>query len=165
MLIVGAVYSESRLVGVLSNQVEHDGDDSTTVITAMIRESRFARQIQAVLLQGIAMAGFNVIDIHALHEALSAPVLVIARHMPDMQAIRNALFSKVKNGQGKWALIEKAGPMQSAEKVYVQRAGIALTDARNLIERLAINGSIPEPLRSAHIIAGGIVRGESRGRT
>jgi len=165
VLIVGAIYADTRLIGVLSTQAAPDGDDSTAAITAMIRKSRFAEQLQVVLLQGIAMAGFNVIDIHALHKQLAIPVLAIARHQPDMQAIRKVLLSKVANGQHKWELIKKAGAMQPAGKVYVQRAGLSLADARTIIERFAVNGNIPEPLRSAHLIAGGIARGESHGRT
>lgn len=165
VLIVGAIYADTRLIGVLSTHVTPDGDDGTAAIASMIRRSRFAEQIQAILLQGIAMAGFNVIDIHALHEKLAVPVLAVARHEPDMRAIRKILLSKVENGKHKWELIEKAGTMQPAGNVYVQRAGISPDDACALIERFAVNGHIPEPLRSAHLIAGGIAQGESRGRT
>jgi len=165
VLIVGAIYADTRLIGVLSTHVAPDGDDGTAAIATMIRRSKFSEQIQAVLLQGIAMAGFNVIDIHALHESLAMPVLAVARHVPDMLAIRRILLSKVGNGKHKWELIEKAGAMQPAGNVYVQRAGLSLAEACAIIERFAVNGNIPEPLRSAHLIAGGIAQGESHGRT
>jgi endonuclease V-like protein UPF0215 family len=48
--------------------------------------------------------------------------------------------------------------------VYVQCAGLSAEQAREVIERYAINGALPEPLRVAHLIAGGIVLGESRHR-
>jgi len=47
---------------------------------------------------------------------------------------------------------------------FVQRIGIDLNDARDIIRMTAVNSHIPEPIRIAHIIAGGLTRGESRGR-
>lgn len=37
-------------------------------------------------------------------------------------------------------------------------------DAAETIERFAIEGSLPEPLRVAHLIAGAVAEGQSRGR-
>ncbi len=67
-------------------------------------------------------------------------------------------------GRRKWRLIERLGPMQPAAGVFVQRAGIELGEATALIERLAVHGRMPEPLRVAHMIAGGVTAGESRRR-
>jgi hypothetical protein len=41
---------------------------------------------------------------------------------------------------------------------------VGFDDARSLVERFAPNGRLPEPLRAAHLIAGGIASGESRHR-
>ena len=38
-------------------------------------------------------------------------------------------------------------------------------DVRTIIQRTATHGKIPEPLRTAHLIAGAIATGQSRGRT
>jgi len=165
VLVVGAVYSGSRLVGVLSGRVHRDGSDATAVIVHVVRSSQFAAQTQAILLQGIAVAGFNVMDIHGMHASLGMPVLVIARRQPDIQAIREALLHRVEGGAEKWALIERAGPMEAVGGVFVQRAGLSLPEAEGLIRKFAVNGAIPEPLRTAHLIAGGIATGQSRGRT
>jgi endonuclease V-like protein UPF0215 family len=54
--------------------------------------------------------------------------------------------------------------MERAGDVWIQRAGLDAADAREVIERFATHSSIPEPLRAAHIIAGALARGESRGR-
>ncbi|MCC6556809.1 MAG: DUF99 family protein [Polyangiaceae bacterium] len=164
VLVVGAVYAGLRLEGVLSARVRRDGRNATGAVAAMISGSRFAAHAQAVLFQGIALAGFNVLDIEALHAALGLPVLVIARRPPDLAAIRAALMTRVRGGRRKWALIERAGPMEPVAGVHVQRAGISLEDAGALITRLAVHGRIPEPLRAAHLIAGGVTVGQSRGR-
>ncbi|WP_437727840.1 DUF99 family protein [Sorangium sp. So ce861] len=162
--VVGAVFAGLRLEGVLSTRVRRDGRNATPAIDAMIRGSRFYAQAQVVLLQGIAVAGFNVVDIAALRDALALPVVVVARRPPNLDAIRDALLSRVRGGRRKWALIERAGPMEPVGGVYVQRAGISLEDTSALLARLSVHGHLPEPLRAAHLIAGGLTTGESRGR-
>jgi len=164
VLIVGAVFAGARLEGVLSGKVRRDGVNATRVLIDMVRQSRFGAHVQAILLQGIAFAGFNVVDVHAVHDTLKIPVLVVARRAPNLAAIRSALLHKVPGGRRKWALIEQLGPMEAVQGVYVQRAGITLDKAADLIRRLALHSILPEPLRTAHLIAGGVAQGESRHR-
>lgn len=164
VLLVGVVYAGPRLEGVLSGRVRRDGVNSTRTIVRLVSGCRFYGHLQAVLLQGITFAGFNVVDLQAAYQALGMPVIAVTRRQPDMHAVRDALLQHVPGGQRKWRLIEKAGPVEPAAGVYVQRAGISLRDTQALIERFALNSSLPEPLRTAHLIAGGILQGESRHR-
>jgi endonuclease V-like protein UPF0215 family len=165
VLVVGAVFAGLRLEGVLSTRVRRDGRNSTDALAAMVGGSRFARHAQALLLGGIALAGFNVVDIHALSARLGLPVLVVARRAPRMAAVEAALLGRVRGGARKWALVRRAGPMEPVAGVHVQRAGLSPAEARGLVEALAVGGSrLPEPLRVAHLIAGGVATGESRGR-
>ena len=164
VLIIGAVFSGPRLEGVLSGKVRRDGANATSCLIRLIGASRFAAHAQLIMLQGIAFAGFNVVDIHALSAALAMPVLVIARKQPDLAAIKKALLEHIPGGKRKWRLIEKAGAMENAAGVYVQRAGIGLAAAQRIVARCAVNSVVPEPLRTAHLIAGGIGGGISRQR-
>lgn len=164
VLLVGVVYAGLRLEGVLSTTVRRDGVDATEKLAIAIETSRFRSQLHGILLQGIAFAGFNVVDLYRLHELLRLPVVAVARKPPDMDAIRRALLSKVPGGSHKWGLIEKLGPMEAAAGVFVQRVGVSLQDVQRLLHRLSINSLLPEPLRTAHLIAGGIALGESRHR-
>lgn len=164
VLVVGAVYAGARLEGVLAGTVRRDGANATRVVADLVRRSRFRGHLQLVLLQGIALAGFNVVDLHALHATLGIPVIVVARKRPDLAKIRAALLGHVPGGARKWRLVERAGPMEAIAGLYVQRAGIAPEDAARALRRLALSGKLPEPLRTAHLIAGGIATGESRHR-
>jgi uncharacterized protein len=163
--VVGTIYTGARLDGVLSGRVRRDGANSTERLARLVEESKFARQVRLVLLQGIALGGFNVVDIHALGARLRVPVLVVARRRPDMGAIRRALEEAVPGGRRKWRLIERAGEMEEAAGVWVQRSGLTLGEAARVVERFAVCGRIPEPLRVAHLIAGGVGEGQSRGRS
>ncbi|MDH5527392.1 MAG: DUF99 family protein [Nitrospirota bacterium] len=162
--VYGAVYAGTRLEGVLSLKVRRDGVNSTRRIADAVNRCRFAGHMQAILLQGIALAGFNVVDIRTLHRETGLPVLVVMRRPPDFKRIHAALLSRVPGGAAKWRRIQRAGPVEPAGEVWVQRAGLTPEQAVSLIHATAINGGVPEPLRTAHLIAGGVTSGESRGR-
>jgi endonuclease V-like protein UPF0215 family len=161
--IVGTVYAKSQFNGVLIGEVQRDGSDAAAKLTELISKSKFAESIQLIMLQGIALAGFNVVDVFELHEKTKLPVLVVCRKQPDMDSIRDALL-QMPGGKKKWALIEKLGPMEPAANVYIQRVGLAFEQAETVVKQFTHTGNIPEPLRVAHMIAGAIVNGESSGR-
>ena len=163
VMVVGAVCARTRLDGVVSGHVRKDGADATALLASLVRNSQFDGHVRVVLLGGIAVAGFNVVDIHGLAAALARPVLVVARRLPRLPLIREAL-AKIPGGARRWRLIEAAGPMEPLGNVFVQRAGLELDEARYLLKATTLHGHFPEPLRLAHLIAGGVVTGKSRGR-
>jgi endonuclease V-like protein UPF0215 family len=168
ILLVGIVCARTRMDGVVSTRVRRDGTNSTERMAKAILSSGYRTHLHAVLLQGIAVGGFNVVDIHALHRAVDLPVLVVARRPPQLGLIRAALVEgprPVPGGARKWALIERAGPMEPLGALHVQRAGLDLSLAKRIVERTTLHGNIPEPLRMAHLVAGGVTTGRSRGRT
>jgi endonuclease V-like protein UPF0215 family len=161
--VVGTVYADLRLDGVLSDAIDKDGDDAAETLERMIRTSRFDAHIRLVMLQGIALGGFNVVDVFELHHRLGRPVLVVSRRRPDLQALRRALLDHIPSGAAKWRIIERLGPMEPAGRVFVQRVGLTHAAALETVERFAVHGHVPEPLRCAHLIAGALVEGQSRG--
>jgi endonuclease V-like protein UPF0215 family len=164
VLLIGAVCSKTRLDGVLRGNVRRDGANATARMIALVSGSQFEHHVRAVLLQGIAVAGFNVVDIHRLARELGCAVLVVARRPPDLPAIRRALEASGGGWRRKWRLIERAGPMEPAGGVYVQRAGLTPAQADLLLQATTLHGKLPEALRMAHLIAGGVATGQSRGR-
>lgn len=162
--IVGAVFADRRLDGVLVGSVVKDGFDAAEAIESLVAGSRFREHVQLVMLQGVTMGGFNVVDVFALRRSLGVPVLVVSRREPDRDAVRRALLEHIPDGAAKWRIIERLGPMESCAGVFIQRLGVDYAAACRLIRRTAVNGRIPEPLRVAHLVAGAIASGQSRGR-
>lgn len=160
--VFGAVYAGHTLHGVVSGRVRRDGRNSTAELARLTGLA--GAQVRLVLLQGIALAGFNVVDIHALHAATGRPVLVVARRAPRLDAVRAALLGHVTGGARKWRLVQAAGEMEPCAGVWVQRAGLSLEDAESALRALTVTGRVPGPLRAAHLIAGGVTRGSSRGQ-
>jgi uncharacterized protein len=163
--VVGVVCAQTRVEGILSTHVRKDGANATSQLEHLIWHSKFAPTLQLILLQGVALAGFNVVDAKRLSDKLELPVLIVARRMPQLEKIQSTLLSKVRGGKRKWALIEQLGQMEPCKGVFVQRVGISLENAGEVLQRTTLHGNIPEALRLAHLIAGGITTGQSRGRT
>lgn len=161
--VVGTIYADDRLDGLVRDKLRRDGRNSTSVIARLVTSSRFDDHIQCVLLQGITFGGFNVVDLHGLAQSVARPVIAVSRHRPNMARIERALRTKVPGGARKWALIEKAGPPEACGDVFIQRAGVRWEAAAATIRRHTRHGHLPEPIRVAHILAGGIAKGASRG--
>jgi len=163
VVVRGANYLE----GVLSTDVEIDGSDANMKLATMINKSRFKKQLRVVMLDGIALGGFNVVDIWRLNEETGLSVIAVTRDEPDFEAMRKALARHFDDHRDRWEIIERGElhRMQTARNpVWVKFTGIDETDARRMVEQTCIRCSLPEPIRMAHIIASGTTLGESRGR-
>lgn len=57
-----------------------------------------------------------------------------------------------------------SGITTPSPRLWVQRVGLSLEEARRVVAATTLHGNIPEPLRLAHLIAGGVTTGRSRGR-
>ncbi|MBW2976534.1 DUF99 family protein [Candidatus Woesearchaeota archaeon] len=163
VLVVGAVFRGGAwLDGVLSTKVSVDGNNATKKLAEMINKSKFKPQLQCIFLDGIAVGGFNVIDVKRLSKKTGLPVIVIIRKRPNIKKIKETLIKIRKKGKIK--LIEKAGPVVPAGKIYVQLTGLEIEKAREILKIACTRSLIPEAIRMAHLIASGITEGESRGK-
>jgi endonuclease V-like protein UPF0215 family len=163
VLVVGTVFrGGSWLDGVLSTKVKVDGNNSTKKLIEMINKCKFKPQIQCVILDGIAFGGFNIVDVEELNKKTKIPVIIVIRGTPDFKKIKSTL-KKLRKGR-KYKLIEKAGEVHKVGKIYIQINGISLDDAKKILKISCTRSLLPEPIRAAHIIAAGIVLGESKGQ-
>ena len=162
-LVVGTVFRGGQFMdGLLSSKVRIDGNNATTNIATMIKQCKFYSTIQCVFLDGITYAGFNVVDVKRLHEQIKIPLIVIMRKQPDIVLIKKTLKKLGKGNKTK--LIDSAGKIHKAGKVFFQTVGIDVDEARLFIRLTTTHSFIPEPLRAAHLIASGITLGESKGK-
>lgn len=161
--VVGTIFANLRFDGLLIGEIQKDGFDAAEKLTHLIAQSKYLDHIQLIMLQGITMGGFNVVDVYHLNAQLKTPVLIISRNQPDMSAIRDALFKSIPQGKKKWEIIERLGPMEPVENVYVQRVGLSLEEARATIRHFTLYGNLPEPIRMAHLIATALTDHAKRG--
>ena len=163
VLVIGTVFRGNSIIeGILSTKVRIDGNNSTKKLIEMINKSRFKSQLRCIFLDGIALAGFNVIDIKELNKKTKIPVIVIIRHKPNIKKIKETLINI--NKKNKIKLIDKAGEIIKINKIYVQLKGLKKEKAKKILDLVCTRSFIPEPVRVAHLIASGIAKGESKGK-
>jgi uncharacterized protein len=176
VLLVGAVCARTRLDQIVTSTVERDGTDATDVLIDTLANPGLGH-VRAVLLGGISVAGRNVVDATRLSNESGLPVLVVARRAPKPNQMREMLLTLDDDVQRQEAIeaVERLGPMEQLLfghrpesglpcEVWVQRVGLKVDEARALLTSATLTGNMPEALRLAHIIAGGVVDGLSRGR-
>ena len=160
-ILVGVVFRlDGRIEGMLKQTVKVDGLDSTAKIIKMCNKSKFRDQIQAVLLDGINFAGFNIVDVERLYKKTHFPIINVFRKMPRMHLIENAL-EKFKDSKKRLKLIEKAGEIHRFKNIFFQCHGIKPQEARKLLKKTVFFSNLPEPVRIAHIVASAVTLGES----
>lgn len=168
VVLVGTVFRSGLWIdGLLTTKIKIDGFDSTKKIIDMVNKSRHKGQLRVIMLDGLTFGGMNFVDIQKLNEKTGLPVIAVNRKKPNLEKIKNAL-KHFTDMEKRWKFVESAGEMHQINfdehKLYIQTAGIMLEDARKIIRQSCTHANIPEPLRVAHLIAAGIVTGESKGR-
>jgi endonuclease V-like protein UPF0215 family len=166
--VVGVVVqAPSYIEGVLTTIVEVDGHDATDRITEMVSRSRYREGLAMVLLDGVAVGGFNVVDVDRLHAAIRRPVVTVTREKPDLAAIGRALRRRFDDWEDRLAQMRRhdvvAVPSHDGD-LWVSYVGADHRAVQQALALTTVRGNLPEPLRIAHLVAAGIARGESKGR-
>ena len=168
--IIGAVFRGGEwLDGVLRSEITRDGMDATDAIIEMVTSTKHYDQIRVIMLDGVTYAGFNPVDIVRIYEETRLPVIVIMRACPDFEKIEAAL-EHLTQPEERLEIIRRAGRIMqvvtkdASNPIYIQCAGINRDDARRIVQLSSTRSNVPEPIRVAHLIATGVVCGESRGK-
>ncbi len=169
VLCVGTIYRGGNYIdGLISFYVDNDGNNATLKIIKNINKTRHKDQLQLIMLDGISFAGFNMLDIEEIWKRTKIPIMIFMRKKPNIKKFKKAV-SKIDKKRLK--AIENAGKIhklriknKNKEKTaYIQIKGLNINQARKILKITCINSNIPEPLRVAHLVAQGIVFGESKG--
>jgi len=161
--ISGIVCSNTRFEGMVWGEVRRDGNDATRCLIDLIAKSKFHSQLHAVLIDGIAFGGFNIVDLSELSKALSLPCIAVMRKMPDLVAVDKAL-QNFSDYQSRIALVKQAGEIFDYSTFYFQCSGIDAKNAGLMLDRVTDKGKVPEALRLAHLIGSAVKTGVSGNR-
>jgi uncharacterized protein len=157
--LVGVVFSSPNYIeGIVRTSVAIDGTDATDRILTLLGHSPFLDGVRAVLLDGIAVGGFNLIDLDRLHAQLQRPVVTVTRHPPDFPSIRSALRKYFpREATARWKLVRAHTlfrlPMKEGNPLMVSAVGCTRAEAAVIVRRTTVRGNLPEPLRLARLIA------------
>ena len=160
-LIIGVIGRERTIEGVLSSKVAVDGSDSAQRIIKMLKSSRFPGQVALLALNGITVAGLNLVNIVELNKRLEIPIMAVTRKKPRPAELAKAMKKWSPEYDEKARIMKDIRKNIVVERVggyYVQSIGMDSASVQMFIEKAA------ELLRLSHLIASGVVRGESKGR-
>jgi uncharacterized protein len=161
-LIVGVIFRDNYIEGVLSTKIKIDGTDSTERIIKMIKNSRFKDQIRILLFNGIALAGLNILDIRNLEKELGSKVVLLNKRKQNAAELIKALneFSQLKKSDVK-ERINFVKESKNLNSVKVDNLFLQSKLEKPYLRNFAKNAF--EALRIAHIFARGVATGESKG--
>ena len=163
--ISGIVCTNTRFEGMLWGEASKDGVDATDVLIDMLKPSKFYQQVHAVLLDGIAIGGFNLINLEKLSESLQLPCIAVMRKQPDVAAIKKVL-TRFDDAEFRLATLAAAGEIFTCNSptdrtFFFQVKGCSPETAGLLLEKVTDNGNVPETLRLAHLIGAAVKTGQS----
>jgi len=162
VMVVCVIGKLNDIEGVLSTYVKVNGDDSAPSIIKMIGKSRFGSQVKAVALNGIAIAGLNVVDYKTMYDH-GLHTIVITRNKPRPSKLIYALnmFARKNSIDVKHRIkIIKDFAVNKPEKLN----GFYVQSSINREEIKGMASYLVSALRLAHLIASGVASGESKGR-
>lgn len=158
--ISGIVCSNTKFEGMVWGELTRDGLDSTEILAELVTGAKFYSQLHAILLDGIAFGGFNIVNLPALSHHTRIPCIAVMRKFPDMAAIDKALKNFPDYEQRK-QLISLGGKIKQSGDFVFQCAGIEPELARDVLLRTTDTGKVPEALRLAHLIGAAVKTGQS----
>ena len=156
-LIVGTLMLTPKPLWISVKSIIVDGMDVTEKTIRIVKEAPI--KPTAVIASGVTFAGFNVLDVEALHRSTSTPVIVVVDRKPDLKSIKNALMKHFDDWELRFRLISRFYPSNSikvrlGEKpVYYASIGMEHKGAEKLIKKTCMRGRMPEPIRLSGLIA------------
>jgi len=132
------------------------GNDATDSILKMYDELD-RPDVSYVLISGLIVSMYNIIDIKKLFYSLSIPIIGVSYR--DSSGIEDALKHHFPNSfESKISEYHKLGKrekitLHTCNDIFVRMEGCVLNDVRHLLNDLTMHGSIPEPIRVSQLLA------------
>jgi len=167
--VIGVVFRGGDFLdGVIKTEIAIDGMDATDTMIKIVNQSKHKEQLRVIMLKGITIGGFNMINIFKLYKKTGLPVIAINRKGPNLKKIKTAL-QNFDDFEDRWKCIEDAGKInkmkiEKDKNIYFQFKGLKQNEVEEVIRLSCTRSLIPEPLRVAHLIASALIKGESGGR-
>ena len=133
-----------------------EGDDATDTILSMYEELQ-RPDISYVLISGLIVSMYNIIDIKKLFNSLKIPIIGVSYN--DSQGIEEALKHHFPNSsESKILAYQQLGKrekitLNTSHDIFVRKEGCTINDVKHLLDDLTLHGSIPEPVRVSQLLA------------
>lgn len=131
------------------------GDDATKSLLKMYRALR-RNDINLIILSGCIISLYNIIDVDALSEETGLPVICLTYR--ESRGIERAIkhhFAEYEKKLEAYRNLGRREPLKlkTGYKVFVRTSGVTRLDAKEVLNIFTLQGSIPEPVRLAKLLA------------
>jgi endonuclease V-like protein UPF0215 family len=133
-----------------------EGNDATDSILQMYKKLQ-RDDISFLIISGLIISLYNIIDIKKLWNTLKIPIIGVT--YDDSRGIEAAIkYHFPKSYQSKIEEYHNLGQrtklsLHTGHDLYVRIEGCTIDETKNLLNALTLQGSIPEPLRVAQMLA------------
>ena len=133
-----------------------EGDDATDTILNMYDELK-RPDISYVLISGLIVSMYNIIDIKKLFDSLKIPIIGVSYN--DSNGIENSLRHHFQNSsESKISAYQQLGnrekiTLRTSHDIFVRKMGCTISDVKHLLDDLTLHGSTPEPIRVSQLLA------------
>ena len=132
-----------------------EGDDATDAILEMYYKLN-RDDISYIMISGLVISMYNIIDIKKIWEKIGIPVIGVT--FEDSAGIEDAIRHHFPDSQSKLEQYGKLGKrteitLHTGYKLFVRYEGCLLEEVRKFIDLVTIQGSVPEPLKVAQLLA------------
>ena len=153
-ILAGIVMRRDLVVdGIIYTDTIVGGNDSTDKVLSMV--DRLGRNdINCVLLGGLIISLFNIINGKYINEITGLPVIAISSK--SSLGLKNSVYGINKKQKIKdYLRLEERKPLKlwTGKTIFVRHWGLSFSDTSNLLNSLVIQGGKPEPLRLAGLAA------------
>ncbi len=156
-MLAGVVMRSDLVVdGLAIGKTSVGGDDATAAIASLFR--RFKRNdINLLMVSGAILSLYNIIDVDELSRKTKLPVICltfketsgiegsIKRHFPERAAQKLEAYRRLGK-RTRFTLV-------SGHRVFARSSGLEKDEAKAILDRFTKQGSLPEPIRVARLLA------------
>ena len=137
------------------------GRNSTEELVSMFNRLN-RKDIRVWMLGGSVVSWFNIVDIYALYEDTDTPVICVSYH--PSEGIEKYLQEYFPDDwKTRLEILDRTGDrrlvqLKTGHSLHLSVAGVGISRAKNLLDKMTIDGRVPEPVRVARAIAAGLHR-------
>lgn len=156
--------SDFVIDGVALGRTSVGGNDATSSIASLFR--RFKRNdVNLIMVSGAILSLYNIIDVDLLSQKTGLPVICLT--YKETAGIEGSIRRHFSSGADvKLEAYRKLGRrlgvrLHTGHRVYIRTSGIDGGVALSVLDAFTLQGSIPEPVRVAKLLARAVLAGRS----
>ncbi len=156
-LLAGVVMRRDFIIdGFVFGNTTIEGSDATDSILQMYKKLQ-RDDISFLMVSGMIISMYNIVNIKKIWNELKIPILGITYE--DSKGIEDAIkFHFPESFQSKIEEYHNLGErakftLHTGHNLYVRIEGCTMQETKNLLDSFTLQGSIPEPVRVAQLLA------------